>query len=1096
MANHDLPLNPFVGLRPFSTDESRLFFGRKQAARDLFAAVRISRFLLVSGESAIGKTSLVQAGLVPLLKEDTANENWKIIIFRPGEYPLRSLGQSILDFHEEGELELLHGFPEDVRKGGCEALLSYLREIAAPDERILIIIDQLEDIFQVAARVDNAGDLQRFVHLITELQEQEQMPVHVLALLRSDFLPDCEQYPGLAALIRELHFPLQPLPDAAVREAVEEPLRLYDVAFEPELTEKIIADLPADNKRLALLQFGLLEIWERWRESGEAEIRLSHFRNSGRIRAAVSLYADQVLDGLAGDERRIAEGLFRALAFFDEQGRITSHNLFLNDLPDLIEAPANDIAKIIDMFYSGGRSFLHISEDLWVNDLTISLSHESLVYLWDTCRQWINKEEKSRKQFKDFTAFAENYNTENWDLPVESAFSDFTQWRRKNKITDFWAQNYRPDYDSIADSFNRMKAQYEMKQKEKLFHSSMSNKIFRGLFFAAVFTVVIVFILFGQGFFHATPEPAVKTPVAAVVSDPPPLPLVPDSLQQTLPVLWSEFMQMPDSLTVLTPGRVSGQKPLQQPLVLPQPELAESTAVAAAAEDSLANARRARVAKQVQMFWNYGQNALKYNDWLRASHFFARCAGLSPDGQQVRNCVAQIRRMNQPVFLATEISPGSPVYGVKISHNETYLVTWSADNAARVWHIPDGSLTFPPLKHRDNIWGADFSPDDRYLLTWGADSTVRLWNVKDGSPAVKPLRHSDNVNGAEFSADGKTILSWSSDGTVRLWHTVNGVPSVKPLKHEDGEKNAVWSPDEKYVFTMCFDGTARLWRTRDGALIGGGALQQMPYSEEILGGEFSADSQTLLTWSSRSIRLWRTKDVSSAMKPIEIDYGMIGGARISSDGRYILSWDHYRYARVWRTVNATLVTEPLMHKSGVMDAEFIKNGNGVLTRSENGAVYLWDVRKGNIMSGPLYYRAKIESADFVEASNQLLIRGEDGSARLLNALNGGVQSIAMIHAGELNAAGFTPRRRYIYTWSRDSRSVKLWHYLAGDGQDIVPENIGNTGLRRSLPLLVEVLTGTGFDDAGNLRILTPAGWMEKRKQWEQLSGSALLSAQP
>ena len=60
--------NPFPGLRPFETDEYRLFFGREGQSDELIARLQRSHFLAVVGTLGSGKSSLVRAGLLPALR--------------------------------------------------------------------------------------------------------------------------------------------------------------------------------------------------------------------------------------------------------------------------------------------------------------------------------------------------------------------------------------------------------------------------------------------------------------------------------------------------------------------------------------------------------------------------------------------------------------------------------------------------------------------------------------------------------------------------------------------------------------------------------------------------------------------------------------------------------------------------------------------------------------------------------------------------------------------------------------------------------------------------------------------------------------------
>ena len=60
--------NPFPGLRPFETEEYRLFFGREGQSDALISRLQQSHFLAVVGTSGSGKSSLVRAGLLPAIR--------------------------------------------------------------------------------------------------------------------------------------------------------------------------------------------------------------------------------------------------------------------------------------------------------------------------------------------------------------------------------------------------------------------------------------------------------------------------------------------------------------------------------------------------------------------------------------------------------------------------------------------------------------------------------------------------------------------------------------------------------------------------------------------------------------------------------------------------------------------------------------------------------------------------------------------------------------------------------------------------------------------------------------------------------------------
>src|SRR5436305_14995960 len=91
--------NPFVGLRPFESDESLLFFGRQQQTTELLERLHQHHFVAVVGSSGSGKSSLIRAGLMPRLKAGyliQERDSWMMAVMKPGQTPLYNLAEAIV----------------------------------------------------------------------------------------------------------------------------------------------------------------------------------------------------------------------------------------------------------------------------------------------------------------------------------------------------------------------------------------------------------------------------------------------------------------------------------------------------------------------------------------------------------------------------------------------------------------------------------------------------------------------------------------------------------------------------------------------------------------------------------------------------------------------------------------------------------------------------------------------------------------------------------------------------------------------------------------------------------------------------------------
>src|SRR6266850_4799323 len=91
---------PYPGLRPFTEEESLYFKGREDQITKLTALLEEKKFLMVTGASGDGKSSLIYAGLVPqaragFFKADYSN--WYAGSFRPERSPLKNMAASLAE---------------------------------------------------------------------------------------------------------------------------------------------------------------------------------------------------------------------------------------------------------------------------------------------------------------------------------------------------------------------------------------------------------------------------------------------------------------------------------------------------------------------------------------------------------------------------------------------------------------------------------------------------------------------------------------------------------------------------------------------------------------------------------------------------------------------------------------------------------------------------------------------------------------------------------------------------------------------------------------------------------------------------------------
>jgi hypothetical protein len=100
-----IPPCPYRGLSAFREADAPFFFGRKRFAKQLLEAVRKNALVPVIGASGLGKSSVVFAGLIPLLRQwDSSEMPVRIVSFRPGKDPFAALAVALAELGRLGQV--------------------------------------------------------------------------------------------------------------------------------------------------------------------------------------------------------------------------------------------------------------------------------------------------------------------------------------------------------------------------------------------------------------------------------------------------------------------------------------------------------------------------------------------------------------------------------------------------------------------------------------------------------------------------------------------------------------------------------------------------------------------------------------------------------------------------------------------------------------------------------------------------------------------------------------------------------------------------------------------------------------------------------
>jgi WD40 repeat protein/energy-coupling factor transporter ATP-binding protein EcfA2 len=509
-------INPFPGLRPFSFDESYLYFGREGHVNEILLKISQNRFVTVMGYSGSGKSSLMFCGFVPALHGGFMTEtgpNWSVVISRPGKSPIKNLATSVVELMVKNgkvkreETELFQSVISSILRSGTNGLVEVAKYIQTENkENIFFLIDQFEEIFRLK-ETQNSGynevgnEAQHYVKLILTAIRQTNVPIYVALTMRSDFIGECSKYPGLTPEINKSNYLVPQMDREQKRAAIEGPVAVAGGKISDRLVKKLLNDVGNNQDQLPILQHALMRTWDYWlsnHEGGEP-MDLRHYHAVGNITQALSLHANELYDELTTRGKEIAEVIFKSITEKNQDNRGLRRPCRLGLIAQLAEASEDEVIKIIDHFRQPGRSFLMPAAHIPLgSDSMIELSHESLMRIWNRLAGWVEDEFESASMYKRLSEAAAMYQIGKTGLWRPPDLQLALNWQKKQRPTREWGQRYDEAFERAVVFLDTSRITYEAELKNQ---EMMQKRVLRrtratAIILGIAFLVAILFFVF------------------------------------------------------------------------------------------------------------------------------------------------------------------------------------------------------------------------------------------------------------------------------------------------------------------------------------------------------------------------------------------------------------------------------------------------------------------------------------------------------------------------------------------------------------------------------------------------------------------------
>lgn len=923
------PRNPYKGLRAFRGTDAGDFFGRDRVVQELVEAVGATlqggpHYLAVVGPSGSGKSSVVLAGLLPRLQGGAlaGSAAWHYLApLTPGAHPLEALAVTLAGRLTGSSMSSIRA-DLDASTRGLHLLARRLAQHG--DERVVLVIDQLEELFTLTG---DDEERQQFIDLLVTAVREPQGPLLAVLTLRADFYDRPMSYPELVALMDTRSKLLPPMDLEDLRSAITRPAALPDVQlrFEGDLVGDLLFEVRGQPGALPLAQFTLEQLFAR--RDGRL-LTQAAYRELGGVRGALSRQAEATYTDLPSDTHRyLTRALFlRLIAPGATEQEATRRRAPLQELTLAEPLQSALMQQVVTRFVDARL----LSTDQLAGQRTVEVSHEALIREWPRLAEWLREARE--------------------DIRLQQALSeDAAAWLRHDRAPDYlyrgtllaeardWLERNVPSADeqafvtaSVAEAAREAASEREQQERE----------------------------------LAITRQAALASRQAA------------RRLRYLVGVLGA-FLIVAVLLSVIALQQQSQATANEHTAVRNEhaASAAQATAVAernAAISSQLAQEATGLFATQYDLALLLGTEAMRFHDsqaargvvlsgLLQYAGLLATLSGhtgmvanaaFSPDGKLLASASADgtIRLWD----VAGSGPLGSPLLGhngavnsVAWSPDGKLLASGGVDGTVRLWSVATRALLGAPLTgHAGSVNSVAWSPNGKLLASGGADGTVRLWSVATRRQIA--LLHSGNkatVHSVAFSPDSTLVAAGSSDGTARLWRVADGSQTAVLLARKNGflygdVYSVAFSPNGTLLAAGSGDGPVWLWNVASHRQAGQPLIGP---SGPVSGVSFNPGGTTLAASSEDgSIWLWNVSD-GHPLTTINGQFGVVNSVAWSPDGTLLATGGVFT-VRLWELKSGEHIGAPLPGTDGAMNSvAWSPNGTLLAAGGEDGTVWLWDV---------------------------------------------------------------------------------------------------------------------------------------------------------
>lgn len=1064
--------NPYKGLRAFQEGDARDFFGREALVRRLLNRLKegteYPRFLAVVGPSGSGKSSVIKAGLIPVLRQGAfpGSEQWFYSEFVPGAQPFDELENTLLSLAAELPAALRTELRQ-TQQGFHHALNAIL---PADESELVLFIDQFEELFTLASEEVADQFLDALFYAITASDSR----LRIIITIRADFYDRPLLHPLLSDLVRERTEVVVPLSMQELERVIVEPARQVGVTFDAALVAAIVAEVKEQPGSLPLLQYALSELFDARHGT---HITQETYQELGGVRGALARRAEEIYQGLNEEQREAVKQLFLRLITLGEGTEDTRRRALLSEvtsLRDQTHTQSDDTTLMRGVIDALGRSrLLTFDRDPTTRSPTIEITHEAIIREWGRLKGWLDETRSDVRMQRTLAALAADWVNGNRDVTLLMRGSRLESYEKWAQVTPLILTGLEREF--IARSTAERHSRESEEQTRRNYQARLERQSLDRL---RVLVIVLLFAFAGavllMGFAFNEQD---KANMARSTSD------ANEQVSRSLALEASARRALSDgdgdlAVVLAIAANEVPTAPIQAFRTLAEVVLSPGTRLLIPGQDSFAKAVDVR--PDGALIASGGSDAVVHV-WDAATGREVRqltghtgdieAIAFSPDGTKIVSGAADFSAILWDTRTGSELlrfkGHRLPLREVLFSPNSRMILTASSDAELVVWDVQTGEELHRLLGHGTAILSADIHPDSTAAASGGRDGTVLLWNLTTGEQIGQLENMSGSVNALAFSPSGQLLATGTGDGRLIIWDWQERTPLFQFTSGQTEVRDLIWSTDSTVLYVATIEGTIQVWNIE--------ARQELNplsgHDEAVTSLAISRDGQILVSASEDlTVREWNVgqpgqtdRDVTHTDRVTQLMYRDDGQVlySTSTDGTFMARDISGQYTTLYSQPGQGLMTftispdqskamvgvrdgrmfemtlsdgsigkEFQAHGAAVLGLRYLPDGSQIISAGEDGLISAWDTTTWKETTRYAAHDGPVYTIALSKDGSQLVSGGRDGKVIVWDRAAGTARLTLTGHSAAVYAVAISNDEARLFTAGRDKQII-VWDLTTG-----------------------------------------------------------------